>query len=544
MVHRKVSRRTLLQGMLATAATLPFCRPDPVPAQGRAETLVAVGEFGPNTLDIHGVGANRPSYAVAWNCYDRLLTYGKKTLSEGTVSYAKETFAPELAERWEMAPDGTSITFQLRKDARFHDGRPVTAKDVKWSFDRAVSVGGFPTFQMKAGSLERPDQFVAINEHTFRIHLLRKDRLTLPDLAVPVAIVINSELARQHASSDDPWALEYLKANTAGGGAFKAESWRPGTEITLTRYDGWQSGPLPGMRRVIWRDVPSAGSRLALMERGDADISYGVPPKDAKEIALGSRGRGKLKIVGVPIPNAMWYLGMNVKNPPFNQLKVRQAVAYALPYDQLMKAAMYERAIGLYGASTDQPATSAWPQPFPYRTNVERARQLMAEAGVSGGFETTLSFDLGEGTVSEPMAVLIQEGLAQLHIKTTINKTPGSQWRSEMAKKTMPLLINRFGGWLDYPEYFFFWTYHGQNAVFNTMSYQNPALDKLIDAARFAEDPEVYGRVMRDAIRIVMVEVPRIPLCQPLLDVTMQANVSGYQFWFHLQPDFRQLAKA
>jgi peptide/nickel transport system substrate-binding protein len=361
---------------------------------------------------------------------------------------------------------------------------------------------------------------------------------------VPVATVINSELAKQHATADDPWAMEYLKANTAAGGAFKVESWRPGTEIILSRFDGWKSGSLPPMRRIIWRDVPSAGSRLALMERGDADISYGVPPKDAKEIATGKRARGKLKIVGVPIPNAIWYVGMNVKNPPFSAVKVRQAVAYALPYEQLLQGAIYDRAVPLFGASADQPMTSAWPQPFPYQTNLERARQLMAEAGMANGFETTLSFDLGEGTISEPMAVLIQEGLAQLSIKTTINKIPGSQWRSEMAKKTMPLLINRFGGWLDYPEYFFYWTYHGQNAVFNTMSYQNPELDKLVDAARFTDDPQIYDQLMRQAIRVAMAEVPRIPLWQPSLDVVMQANITGYQFWFHLQPDFRQVGKA
>jgi peptide/nickel transport system substrate-binding protein len=544
MLQTKVSRRTLLQGMLGTAALWAFRQSDPATAQSRSETLVAIGESGPNSLDLHGVGANRPSYAMAWNCYDRLLTFGKKTLLDGTVSYDKDVLAPDLAEKWEVAANGMSITFQLRQDARFHDGRPVTAQDVKWSFDRAVTVGGFPTFQMKAGSLERPDQFVVLNEHTLRIDSIRKDKLTLPDLAVPVAIVINSELAKQHATADDPWAMEYLKANAAAGGAFKVESWRPGTEIILSRFDGWKSGSLPPMRRIIWRDVPSAGSRLALIERGDADISYGVPPKDAKEIAIGKRGRGKLKIVGVPIPNAIWYVGMNVKNPPFSDVKVRQAVAYALPYEQLLQGAIYDRAIPLFGASADQPMTSAWPQPFPYQTNLERARQLMSEVGMASGFETTLSFDLGEGTISEPMAVLIQEGLAQLSIKTTINKIPGSQWRSEMAKKTMPLVINRFGGWLDYPEYFFYWTYHGQNAVFNTMSYQNPELDKLVDAARFADDPQLYDQLMRQAIRISMTEVPRIPLWQPFLDVVMQTNITGYQFWFHLQPDFRQIGKA
>ncbi len=80
-----------------------------------------------------------------------------------------------------------SVTFKLRKDAKFHDGTPVTAKDVKWSFDRAVTIGGAPTFQLKAGSMQKPEQFVVVDDHTFRIDFLRKDKLTMPDLAVPVA---------------------------------------------------------------------------------------------------------------------------------------------------------------------------------------------------------------------------------------------------------------------------------------------------------------------------------------------------------------------
>ncbi len=91
------------------------------------------------------------------------------------------------------------------------------------------------------------------------------------------------------------------------------------------------------------------------------------------------------------------------------------------------------------------------------------------------------------------MAVLLQESLAQIGIKTTINKIPGANWRNMLLKKEMPLFINAFGGWLNYPEYFFFWNFHGQNAVFNTSSYQNPEMDKLIDAARFDTDPKKYA---------------------------------------------------
>jgi peptide/nickel transport system substrate-binding protein len=167
----------------------------------------------------------------------------------------------------------------------------------------------------------------------------------------------------------------------------------------------------------------------------------------------------------------------------------------------------------------------------------------MAEAGVPNGFETTLSFDLGGATIGEPAAILIQEALGQIGIKTTINKIPGATWRAALLKKDMPLIINRFGGWLDYPEYFFYWCYHGQNAVFNTMSYRNPTMDRIITNARFSESKSIYESMVKDMVQLAYEEVPRIPLFQPTMDVAMQKNVQGYQYWFHLQPDYRNLSK-
>ena len=107
----------------------------------------------------------------------------------------------------------------------------------------------------------------------------------------------------------------------------------------------------------------------------------------------------------------------------------------------------------------------------------------MAEAGYPNGFETTLSFDLGFAGVNEPLCVLTQESLAQIGIKCTINKIPGATWRTELNKKVLPLYTNVFSGWLDYPEYFFIWCYHGKNSIFNTMSYQSKELDGYIDGA-------------------------------------------------------------
>jgi peptide/nickel transport system substrate-binding protein len=511
-------------------------------AQARPKDLLIVAnEFGPNSLDIHTVGANRPSYGVSWLVYDRLMTYGKRTLPDGRVAYDRNKLEPELAESWQMAPDGMSVTFKLRKNAKFHDGTPVTAKDVKWSFDRAVTVGGFPTFQMAAGSLEKPEQFEVVDEHTLRVKFIRKDKLTMADLAVVVPCVFNSELVKKHVTAADPWGLAWTRNNTAGGGAYKVEAFRPGQEIVYVRYDEWKSGPLPKLRRIVQRDVPNAGNRRALLLKGDIDMTYDLPPKDFSEI--GTDDGGRIKVVSMPIENAMFYLGMNTTKPPFDNVKVRQAVAYALPYDKIYDNAFYGRATKLYGGASPV-KTIAWPQPTAYRNDIAKAKALLAEAGVPGGFETTLSFDLGGATIGEPAAVLTQEALAAIGIKAQINKIPGATWRAALLKKDMPLILNRFGGWLDYPEYFFFWCYHGQNAVFNTMSYQNPKLDKLITNARFAENKAIYDSSVREMIQLAYDEVPRVPIVQPTADVAMQKDVMGYMYWFHLQPDYRQLYKS
>ena len=538
-------RRDFLKSTAAAAAGGALAAPalwSPArAAASRNETLLLVTENGPNNLDIQGVGTNRPGYEASWNCYDRLIANAIKTLPDGTRTYDRDKFDMELADDMKIAD--MSVTFTLKKKAKFQDGTPVTAKDVKWSFDRAVTVGGFPAVQMKAGSLEKTEQFVVVDDHTFRVDFIHKDRLTIPDIAVIVPSIYNSELVKKHATSADPWGLDYTKSNTAGSGAYKVVSWKPGVEVVYERNDGWVGGKLPELKRVIWRTIPSPGNRRALMERGDADVSFDLPSKDFAEM----KHEGKVNIISTPISNGMYSVELNVKNPPFNNEKLRQALAYAMPYQKIMEAAMFGLAKPLFGGKSNDVTSIAWPQPTGYATDLAKAKALMKEAGVGDGVNTTISFDLGDGVTCQPIAELVQESLGQLGIQTTINKVPGSNWRSEMAKKSMPLMVNFFSGWLDYPEYFFFWCYSGQNAIFNTPSYQNKDMDTLIDGARQAAavgDDAAYAKDVEGFISKAYTEVPRIPLFQPYLSVAVQKNISGYAYWFHRQLDYRLLSKA
>lgn len=538
-----MNRREFLKSATAAAALGGVAAPavvSPARAQGRSDTLLIVSESGPNNLDIHGVGTNVPGYEASWNCYDRLITHAMKDGPSGVPYYDRNKIIPELAE--DMNVGDMSVTFKLRKDATFQDGTPVTANDVKWSLDRAVSVGGFPTFQMKAGSLEKPEQFVVVDDRTVRVDFIRKDRLTIPDLAVIVPCIINSGLVKKNATEKDPWGLEYTKQNTAGSGAFKVVKWAPGTEVVYERNEAWNLGPKPKIRRVIWRMVPSAGNRRALLERGDADISYDLPNKDFSEL----KADGKLTIVSTPYSNGIQYIGMNVTKPPFDNLKVRQAIAYAIPYQKIMDAVLFGLGKPMFGAPADAPTQVAWPQPHKYNTDLARAKALLAEAGYPNGLDTTVSFDLGFAGINEPLCILLQENLAQIGIKTVINKIPGANWRTELNKKEMPLFTNVFSGWLDYPEYFFFWCYHGNNSVFNTMSYKSPEMDKLIDGARAAAavaDWPTYDKDVKGFVDLAFHDIPRIPLYQPYVNVAMQKNVTGYQYWFHRRLDYRTFAK-
>jgi len=539
-----MKRRDFLKSASAVAAVGAVTAPavfSPAKAQSRAETLLIVSESGPNNLDIHGVGTNVPGYEVSWNCYDRLITHEMKTGPNGQPYYDKDKFKGELAE--DMTIGDMSATFKLKKNATFQDGTPVTAKDVKWSLDRAVTVGGFPTFQMRAGSLTKPEQFVVVDDHTFRVDFLKKDRLTIPDLAVVVPAIYNSELVKKNATEKDPWGLEYTKLNTVGSGAYKVVTWNAGTEVIMERNDKWVGGPLPKIKRVIWRMVPSAGNRRALLERGDADISYELPNKDFVEL----KDAGKLSIISTPFSNGIQYLGMNVKNPPFDNPKVRQAVAYAVPYQKIMDAVLFGLGGPMFGAAADKPTEVKWPQPTKYNTDIAKAKALLAEAGYPNGFETTLSFDLGFATVNEPTAILIQESLGQIGIKTTINKIPGSNFRTELNKKTMPLYLNVFSGWLDYPEYFFIWCYHGNNSIFNTMSYQSKDMDAFIDGSVNAAaigDKATYEKDVKGFVDLAFADMPRVPLFQPYSNVAMQKNITGYAYWFHRRLDYRAFSKA
>lgn len=518
---------------MAGASMLPFLKAMPALAQG-SDTLVVVTGQTINSLDLHRTGTSRASYQVGVNCYDRLLSFGTKEAIGGGFSYDYQVIEPELAESWTVSDDGMTLTFKLKPEARFWDGRKVTAEDVKWSFDRAVSVGGFPTVQMKAGGLERPEQFMAVDEETFVIKLDQPSKLTIPDLAVPVPYIINSVEARANATADDPWALDYLHMTPAGSGAYKVLRWNPGEQLVYERNEDWVGGTMPAVKRVVIREVPSPATRRALIERGDVQLAFGIPDKDAAELA------DKIDVFSTPVENCIHCLCPNFAFEPFQDPDVRKAIAYAVPYEDIFQAAAYGRGLPLWG--DDSPIDDiAWPRKTQYYTDLDKAREHLAKSAYPDGFEVPLSISLDLASWMEPTALLVQEALGKIGIKVEIEKIPGANWRTAvLVEKRLPLHLENFGGWLNTPDYYFFWAYKDGH-LFNSSNYRNEEIEALVDATlHMPMDDPAYAPQIKRMFEIALDELPRIPLYQPALNVAAN-GAEGYEFWFHRQLDVRPL---
>src|ERR1700735_539461 len=156
-----------LVGFAAFALSL---RAEPVWAQSRAETLRYVTGAAVNTLDPNVPGSTREAFTVSLSTYDRLVSFGRKQL-DGKWVFDLDKITGELAESYDVSPDGLKLTFHLRKDAKFQDGTPVTAEDVKWSLDRVVTAPVLGKAQLLTGSMTSADQFRVIDPLTFAVTL-------------------------------------------------------------------------------------------------------------------------------------------------------------------------------------------------------------------------------------------------------------------------------------------------------------------------------------------------------------------------------------
>ena len=532
--------KTAFMSMLVASTALTAL---PALAQTRAETLRHVTGASINTLDPTMPGSTREAFGLSLLTYDRLVSFGRKQLN-GKWVFDLDTIRGELAERFDVSPDGLKIVFHLRKDAKFHDGSPVTAEDVKWSLDRAVTAKSLAAGQMLTGSITSADQFRIIDTHTVEMTLPKPDKLALPNLATIYPVIFNSKLAKSKATAEDPWAQEWLKANTAGSGAYVIESFKPGETTILRRNEDWKRGPgnaQAHFKRIITQTIPEAATRANLVEKGDADIVIDLQAADAADLEK----KGKLKVVSTPQYNAITFVSFNNQMAPFDKVEVRRAIAAALPYDDMFKAALFGRGAPLYGAAWADgkaPVGNTFPIQQPLKLDLAEARKQLAAAGFPNGFSTTFSFNVGQAGTAEPMAALLKESLAKIGVTVDIQKLPDAQMSTLINEKKVPFFTEGIVAWLPSMDYFYRNFYIGP-IRWNYSSLNDPKLTEIAQAARFETDKgkyEAYGKQLNTMHYELM---PQIPLWQPSQDAVMATSIDGYTYQFHRQIDFRDLSR-
>ncbi len=534
-----VNRRSVLQGVsgLTGLASLPRV----AFGQSRAETLRYVTGNNVNTLDPTVPGSTRESFGLAMNVYDRLFAFGRKKLGDNWV-FDSTQIRGELAKGFQISADGLKITVMLRPDAVWHDGSPVTAEDIKWSLDRAVSAKSLAPPQLSSGSMTSPDQFRIVDDHTIEVTVPKPDRLTLANLCVPYAIMINSKLAKQHVTAEDPWALDWLKSNSAAGGAYIVDSFKPNESVIIHRNEAWKGGAdgrKPFFTRIIVQTVPEPATRANLIEKGDADLSIDLAASDIPTMEKSK----KAKVVSVPQTNGFTHISMNTQLAPFDNAKVRQAIAAALPYEDMFKAALFTRGRRLYGGDwSGSPPDSDFPQPIPLKTDLARAKQLLAEAGMPEGFKTTFAFSTGQAATAEPMAALLKEALGKAGIEVEIQKKPDAEFATLESDKKLPFYTDGATAWLP-ATFYFFWLYFTRDQRWNFSSWKNTDIEQLSTAAHFERDSAKYDDECKKMISIFAQNVPLIMLWQPNHDAVMASNIDGYTYQFYRQADFRDLKR-
>jgi peptide/nickel transport system substrate-binding protein len=506
-----------------------------VHAQNRSETARVVWPFETSSLDPAGAGVQRSTWGVSWHIYDRLVSYALDEPRGKIQQYRPDQLKGDIAERWDVSEDGRTYTFHIRRGAVFHDGSLVTAEDVRWSLQRAISL---PTtrFVLNLGGLTSEDQIKAIDQATLTIALAKPNRYLLLSLSTPFAPIINARQVNPHVTASDPWGGDWLKSNAAGSGAYRVATFRP-DQVVLERNENWRGSPRPAMRWAVFQTVPEDTMRVALVERGLADIAIGLTPNAIDAVER----RGQAQLLLIPMPNQFEFLVMNVQSKPFHDARVRQALGHAIPQQEIFRSVFLGRGTRLFdGLEEVHGATFPQPQSFAY--DPKRSRDLLAEAGYPNGLDTTLSLCTCKAEYFENLAVAIKDYLARVGIRVTIEKLPGARFGELQTAKQMPLYLENQVAWLNLPDYWIRIFYRG-NTRSNFSGYANPALDSLLAKADDATGNSDYDDAMRKMIAIVNRDVPLLMFRQAALEVVIGKDIGNYAYWFHTMPDVRSLIR-
>lgn len=451
-----------------------------------------------------------------------------------TLAADNTTIIPSLAKSWEVSPDVTTFTFHLDPAATFSDGSPVTAADVKWSLERLKNIKGGPAYLMD--SLKSVE---AKGAQTVVITTTTPNSEFLGILAAPYTGIVNSKLASANgananadaATSDtsDTWFL----AHSAGAGPFVLEKYTADDSLRLARNEKFW-GKKPGVPGVVLKQTADAVTQAQMLQSGTADIAMQIDPDTAKTVSA-----PEATFKSVPSFNFVYAaISPAAKGSPVPLTKeVREAIALALDYKGIIDFTVggdgKEQAAAI---PNGYPGTASLPAPV---ANVEKAKELLAKAGVKDGFNLELEFPAMNvyGVDLSLLAQKVQQDLGRVGIKLSLKPVPFTVWISDIDNPGVPFTIGFFA-----PDYFGSAQYVQYFGMMPDMPWakragvgSQPGLDgkeqlalyqKALAATGAADQEKAYHDLAMKMIDDKII----LPLVSPNLILAYRNEVSGVRY--------------
>ena len=472
-----------------------------VPADAKAGgTLVRLG-IDPATLDPH-LTTDATSAVIIVEVFGGLVTINPDL-----------EVVSDLAKRWDISNDGRTYTFNLDEGGMFHNGKPVTAKDFKWSLERAANPKtGSPVVDQYMGDIVGVEQKLnaqasaiegvqVIDDRTLEITIDAPKSYFLSKLTYPTAFVLD----RENVESGRRW---FLQPN--GTGPFKFDEYLPGERLLLKRHDGYHLGA-PLLDEV--RFILSGGVAMLMYESDEIDIT-GVGLADLDRVLDRSSPLNKEVVKRAPSFSTS-YLGFNVTRPPLDDPKVRQALNYAINREEIANIVLADLVI---------PARGILPPGFPgynpgldgYTYNLEKAKQLLKESKYADNLgsypiDLTTPGSFGAANVGLDLEVILRQWEDQLGVKVNITQTDFATFLQDLQRRRFQMFDI---GWIaDYPDpqNFLDILFHSESSS-NHTAYNNPKVDNLLEQARVERDQKKRFELYHQVEQILVEDSPWVPL--------------------------------
>jgi peptide/nickel transport system substrate-binding protein len=498
----KVSRRTFLKTSAAAAAlaaaTGEGLRTAEAQAPKKGGTLRVGFYIEAATMDPHFSGS-KIDRQVYHNIYEPLLTLDNKL-----------GIKPGLAESWQQ-PDPKTVVFKLRRGVKFHDGTDFDAEAVKFNFNRMKTEAK----SVRKGEVASIEAVEAVDSHTVKLHLRRPDAALFATLTDRAGMMVSPKTAKERGQE-----LE-RNAKGAGTGPFEFVEWVRDSHLVIKRNESyWNKQGGPYLDRVRYRPIPDDTVKLQSPQSGEIDVMDYVQPRDVAAV------RADKNVVVVDVPSlAAFAYQLNHTKPPFNVKALRQAVAYALDIEQIVKGVWL--GIGVPANGPIPPTSWAYDRTIPaIKRDLAKAKAKLAEGGKPGGFAFTLTTTNIPINVQE--AEVIQAQLAEAGITVKIKLGDSATQLSDGNSKNFEMISYQWSGRPD-PDgniYQFFRTTPGTSLNWSGIS--NPQMDAILDKTREISNQAERKKLYSDLTRMLQDELPMIYVNHPVEPKAFSPKVMAY----------------